>query len=238
MRPRSQNKADISTNIPKVEVTTPPTETNVAVDANGPDLALKRQIEALRNSEQLQRQHQEQMQQERLARAARLADMRPPSREEKLAAWKQNGLTPANEQFLIEHPEMIDHDQLTAYATQQALASGVEQDTDNFRRAVKTNFDTALRHLKAQAENADPTPAFFAPPQAKPASEPAFRSALASAPVSRDIPSANRDLSISSRVSLSREEVEIAKASGITEKQYAENKIRMMRMKRDGSLQP
>jgi hypothetical protein len=240
MRPRSQNKADIPTDIPKVEVSTEPTST-VAAETNPPngaEFALKHQIEALRHSEQLQRQHLEQQQREMLARQARLQDMRPPSREEKLAHWKQAGLSAANEQFLIEHPEMIDHDNLTAYATQQALASGVEHDSEAFRNAVKANFDTALRHLTAQVEHADPTPAFFAPPQARPAPEPAtVRSALTSAPVSRGVPSSDRTLSVPSRVSLSPEEVQIAKASGITERQYAENKIRMMKMKASGEIQ-
>jgi hypothetical protein len=240
---REKNNSGAVADIQAVEVNTPP---NSAADisleqksdhpANGADFALKRQVEALRHNEQLQRQYFEQQQQARLMREARLQDMRPPSREEKLAVWKQNGLTPANEQFLIDHPEMIDHDQLTAYATQQALASGIEHDSDNFRHAVKQNFDTAMRHLKAQAEHESPTPEFFAPPP-KPTPEPAsVKSALFSAP-SRQISNGDRNLSLPSRVSLSAEERQIAAASGISDKQYAENKLRMMRMKQTGEIQ-
>jgi hypothetical protein len=131
---------------------------------------------------------------------------------------------------------MIDHDQLLAYASQQAHADGIKADTDDFRRAVKSNFDTALRHLTAQVEHE--TPRFFAPPQPKPASEPATRSAaMVSAPVSREIPSGNRDLSLPTRVSLSVEERQIAAASGISDQEYARNKIIMLRKQRSGEIQ-
>jgi hypothetical protein len=238
MRPRSQPKA-APPDIPAVEPSADiPAEQKADHPADGADFALKRQVEALRHNEQLQRQRMEQEQQARLMREARLQDMRPPSREEKLAAWKQNGLTAANEQFLIDHPEMIDHDQLTAYATQEALAAGVKADTDDFRHAVKANFDTAMRHIQAQAEIDQPTPAFFKPPPPPPPQpQPQTRAALTSAPVSRGVPSGDRLPSIPSRINLSAEERQIAAASGISDKEYAANKLRMMRMKATGEIQ-
>ena len=48
-----------------------------AATADDAALALKRQVEALRQSEELQRQH-----------AAYMAAQRPPTREEKLALWE------------------------------------------------------------------------------------------------------------------------------------------------------
>jgi hypothetical protein len=197
-------------------------------------LALKRQIEALHNSEQIQRQRLEQAQYDR---QVRLMQMQPPSREQKIEAWKQAGLSPANEEFMWAHPELIDHHEVTRIATQEALASGVKPDSEDFRRAVKNNFDTAMRHLKAQAEHAEPTPSFFAPPDPKPAEPATIRSALVSAPTSREIPSGDRALSIPSRVSLSVEERQIAAASGISDKEYAANKLKMMHMKQRGEIQ-
>ena len=244
MRPRSQNNSraeNIPPDIPKVEVNAPPTST-VAADTNpvnGAEFALKRQIEALRHNEQLQRQRMEQEQQARLMRAARLQEMRPASRQEKVAAWKEAGLSAANEEFMWAHPELIDHHEVTRYATQEALASGVKPDSDDFRSQVKARFDSAMRRLQAESEvEHGPTPAFFAPPPPKPASEPAVRSAaMVSAPVSREIPSHDRAVSIPSRVSLSAEERQIAAASGISDKEYAANKLGMMRMKQTGEIQ-
>jgi hypothetical protein len=238
MRERSKPKADIPTDIPKVEVDAPnstvATETN---PANGADLALKRQIEALRHNEQLQRQHMEEQQRQALARQARLQDMRPPSREEKLAAWRQNGLSEANAEFLQANPSMIDHDQVTAMATREALIAGVKHDTDDFRHAVKANFDEAMRHLQAQAEPAPAGP--FRPTPPPPAPSPAsVRSALASAPVSRDIPrGGDYASSVPSRITLSQEERAIAQSLGLTDADYAQQKRRMLQAKARGELQ-
>jgi hypothetical protein len=133
---------------------------------------------------------------------------------------------------------MIDHADITAYATQQALAAGVKPETDDFRYAVKQNFNTALRHLTAQVEHADPTPSFFAPPPAKEPPEPAtIRSALTSAPVSREIPSSDRNVSLPSRVTLTNEERQIAQASGISDQEYAKNKLKMLRLQKSGEMQ-
>jgi hypothetical protein len=251
MRPRSQNNSKaanipVEDNKPEIEIAVPP-DSNPAVEAYQKEikqadeaaLALKKQIDQLHSAENYQRQRMEQEQQARLMRQARLQDMRPPSREQKIEAWKQAGLSAANEAFMWEHPELIDHHEVTRYATQEALASGVKPDSDDFRSQVKARFDSAMRRLQAESEvEHGPTPAFFAPPPPKPASEPAVRSAaMVSAPVSREIPSHDRAVSIPSRVSLSAEERQIAAASGISDKEYAANKLRMMRMKQTGEIQ-
>ena len=95
-----------------------------------------------------------------------------------------------------------------------------------------------MRHITAQAEAQQPTPEFFRPPPPPlPQPQAQTRAALTSAPVSREVPSGNRIPSIPSRINLSAEERQIAAASGISDKQYAENKIRMMRMKQTGEIQ-
>jgi hypothetical protein len=77
MRSRSQNHSkveNIPTDIPKVEVNTEPNnsadipaEQKADHSANGAEFALKHQVEALRHNEQLVREHNERLQQERLA---------------------------------------------------------------------------------------------------------------------------------------------------------------------------
>jgi hypothetical protein len=246
MRPRSQNnsraehipagteiKAEPNA-IPAADIPAEQKSDNPADDA---EFALKHQIEALRNSEQLQRQRMEQEQQARLMRAAQLQDMRPPSREEKLAAWKQNGLTEANERFLLENPELIDFDRVTAFATQAALSAGHEHDSEPFREAVKKGFHDTMRRLKAESEVTSPTPQYFrpqAPPE--PPSPASVRSALVSAPISREVPSGDR-IPVPSRITLSKDEQDIAKSLGLSAKDYAEQKRRMLALRARGELQ-
>jgi hypothetical protein len=137
MRPRSKNNSrteniPVENISPDVEIAVSP-DSNPAVEAYQKEikqadeaaLALKRQIEALQTSEQIQRQRLEQAQYER---QVRLMQMQPPSREQKIEAWKQAGLSEANEQFMWAHPELIDHHEVTRIATQEALASGVKPD--------------------------------------------------------------------------------------------------------------
>ncbi len=78
-------------------------------------LALQKQIDALRRSEQIARQYQ----------AAQAAQVRQSlTREQKLAIWKQQGMTQAEERFLSENPEMIDAHELTGFAANEALKAG------------------------------------------------------------------------------------------------------------------
>ena len=141
-------------------------------------LALQRQLADLRKSEELQRQHATQMM------AARA---QPPTREQKLAMWKQQGMSPADEQFLAENRQMIDLHDLTAVAAGEAAEQGHERDSNAHRRATKENFNRHLAHLQAQQAQAaasDPAPAFFAPPPAASPAPPGPASYV-SAPVSR-----------------------------------------------------
>jgi hypothetical protein len=123
---RERNNSEAA--IPAVEINTPPSST-VAVDTDNPEvaaavaaaekadetaqpanMALRKQIDALHNAEQFQRQRLEQAQYER---QVRLMQMQPPSREQKIEAWKQAGLSAANEEFMWAHPELIDHHEVT-----------------------------------------------------------------------------------------------------------------------------
>lgn len=178
-------------------------------------LALKRQIAALQQSEQIQRQHQAQAQ-------------RPISPEEKLASWKSAGMPPGEEEFLRNNIDLVANDRLTAVAA--AEASRLHQrGTEAYMRAVRKNFDRLMAQGAAQ-----PTPQFFAVP---PAPEPPGPGAYVSAPVSRETPTGAYREPSPSQVRLSAEERQIARASGISEVEYARNRLRLEREKRTGQRQ-
>lgn len=81
--------------------------------------ALKRQIAAVHEAEQSQRQNNAQYVPPEM--------QRPLSREEKLDLWRSQGLTAKEADFLREHPLMIDFPQVSAYAANEALQSGIER---------------------------------------------------------------------------------------------------------------
>lgn len=70
--------------------------------------ALKAQLEALKQSEELQRQH-----------AAQIAQQ-PVTREQTLDLWKRQGLSEAELRFLSAHPDMIDYPKITSQAAAEA----------------------------------------------------------------------------------------------------------------------
>jgi hypothetical protein len=187
-------------------------------ESSDPSLALARQIEELRKSEALQRQ-------------AAMMPQRPLSPEEKLAAWRSQGMSEADERFLVEHPLMVEHSALTAQAAAVA-AQQYQRGTDDHRRATKQLFDQHLAHLAQAAANpvptAQPIPEYFRPPEPKPESTPSPAS-YTSAPVSRSGGGFQ-----SSRVTLTREDKEYARIAGISDVEYAKQKQRLAEMKASG----
>ena len=120
-------------------------------------LALRRQIESLRQSEQMRQQ---------AAQAG--MPQKPLSREARLAAWRQQGISDSEAAFFVRNPEMLDLPQLTGFAIHKALEAGHPRGTDAHFDFVKKAFDANLAHLQGQAnpvmQPTTPTPAFFAPP--------------------------------------------------------------------------
>jgi hypothetical protein len=116
-RPKHESAADIPAepNIPDVKIDGERPDQVVGISAEIPEpdqppdatVALRRQIEALRHSEELQRQ------------AAQIPQ-RQFSRQEKLAAWRAQGMSAEDELALTARPEMIDHPRLTAVAAHEA----------------------------------------------------------------------------------------------------------------------
>ena len=153
----------------------------------------------------------------------------PMSREARLAEWQAHGGLSNNEiQFFQKHPEMIDWPQITGLAVNQANQAGHPRGSDAHFDFVKKAFDANLAHLQAQAaqpamQPTTPTPAFFKPPPGRPAANP---SSKFSAPVSREVPNSTGKRITPGKVTLTPQEVEAARISGISLEEYAKQKIR------------
>jgi hypothetical protein len=189
-------------------------------------LALQKQLADLKKSEALQREFAQRVAAQRAAQMA----AQPPTREQKLEMWRQQGMSPADEKLLIENPQMIDFHDLTAVAAAQAAEQGHERDSEGHRAATLEAFHR-LQGQQAQEQAAQPTPAFFAP---KPAPSPAAPgpASFVSAPVSRTVPGYREPNPRSVR--LSPEEQQIAAASGISDAAYAKLKLKMLRERAAG----
>jgi hypothetical protein len=102
---------------------------------------LRRQIEELRKSEELNRRQAQYLAQ----------PQRPLTREEKLAAWKAQGTPQVELEFLERNPDLIDAPNLTAYAANEAAQQGHERGSEAFLQATKEIFDRYQAQLQAQA---------------------------------------------------------------------------------------
>jgi hypothetical protein len=183
---------------------------------------LREQLAALRSAEQLQRQPAAQPQ------------PLPTGREGSLALWQSAGVNDTELQFLRDHPAMIDFPLATQAAVAKALQDGTERDSPAYWKAVETNFEEIMDHVKAQAAT-QPTPEFFRPePPPRVPSRPSPAS-FTSAPVSREA-SGDRPARPPTKVTLTAEEREAARFSGISERQYAENKLKMIGAKARGEI--
>jgi hypothetical protein len=193
--------------------------------ADDPALALSKQLDELKRSEEIQRVSQVALQQQ------------PMSREQRLALWRQRGLSEAEASFLQRNPAMIDFPEVTTLAANEAMQAGHKRDSEEYWKATEMNFNNHLDWLREQsaaAANPQPTPEFFRPP---PPPAPPTRSNIVSAPVSREVPSGRQREENPNRTTLTAEELEIARASGISATQYAAGKLRLQREKLAGERQ-
>jgi hypothetical protein len=194
-------------------------------------LALQKQLADLRKSEQMQREFATHVAVQRAAQAAPAPTL-PAEPEDRIALWRQQGLTPGDADFLAAHLELAAEPDLTRLASDEA-AQHHERDTDAHRAATLEAFHR-LQGQQAQTRTATDPAGFFEPPE--PARSPAApdRAALYSAPVSRTAsPGSYREPSPRS-VKLSPAEQQIAAASGISDIEYAKNKMRMLRERAAG----
>jgi hypothetical protein len=181
-------------------------------------LALQKALADLRESERLQRMAQQHAQ-------------RPMTREEKLELWKGQGMDDHEAEFLRGHPELIDRPEITQQAAAAALHAGLQRGTHDFNNAVKLNFDTMMGRVEAQATPAA-TPAFFQPPPS-PAPERPDPASVYSAPPSRR-EAGSREPASPRQVKLSPAEQEVARNLGLSDLDYARQKLKLAQAKLAG----
>jgi hypothetical protein len=180
----------------------------------------------------LQRQLHELHRAEHFQRQAAMQN-RPMTHNEKLASWRAAGLSDDDHNFLASNPDMVAHDRLTAVAAHQAAQEGHQRDSDAHRKRTRELFNQHfLRMQSGEPTPPPPEPEFFRLP---PPPEPKSPASYVSAPVSREV-GGYREPSPSS-VRLTPDERDIARASGISETEYAKQKLSMLRKQRSGEIQ-
>jgi hypothetical protein len=193
--------------------------------------ALKARLADLDRSAELNRQYQAQVAQAQ----------RPMSREQLLEQWRHDGVSEPNLQFLQRHPELVDNWQLTYYAANEATKRGHEPNTDSHREKTREIFHGWLSEAQRtkEAAEATPTPEFFKPEPAPAPRRPPGKASIVSAPPSRAASPGNYQSEFEdTRVTLSPEQLEAARISGVTPAQYARQLIRMRAMRANGQIEP
>lgn len=194
--------------------------------------AFQKQIDALRQAEQVQRQRQ----------AAPPA--LPESPEARLEIWKRQGISDDDAEHLND---LIEYPAITAEAVRDANRQGLNPNSMEFHQAVRASF--ANRIVARMHAPPEVNPVEEALEQARrdvtegpDLSEPrevrtSGRSSFVSAPVSRETMangSYNSYGERPGRVTLSIAQKEAAKIAGVSEAEYAANVLRLRQEKADG----
>jgi hypothetical protein len=204
---------------------------NQASAADAATEALKAQIAALKRGEEIQRRQIEQ--QAELQAKAEEWKQSPPSHQQILDHWEKNfGMQRLERLFLEENPALIDNPQITAEAARDALEQGLERGSDAFNQATLMAFNRRLNETRRQMEQPTrPAPIMAAAPERD-------LSAIVSAPVSREAPSAgDGSRTRLGQVRLSAEERQFARQIGLSETEYAKQKQRLVSMQLSGEAQ-
>ena len=184
--------------------------------------AFQLQIDNLKEAEQLQRQ-----------RAAQ-------------AAAAPRALTLREQAFLKANPDFLDDHNLAHQALMQAHQAGHIQDSDEFHAAVKSNWQALRPTAEAEAAQRDLEKAFelsdvkaqrLATDRISKANLEQVNSSFVSAPVSRETQANGGYNSYGDRpgrVTLTVAMKEAARIAGISEREYAENVLRLRQEKADG----
>jgi hypothetical protein len=238
-KPDAPIQAEPKTDIPVLDQRPPEPEESEATKR------LKQQLADLERSGELDRQRQTQAAQ--IDRANQLFNI-----------WRQEGLDDDGAQFLITAgPQLIS--ELTEFASREALGQGHKINTPEYADALRKGFHTHLRHLQEQARAAEqhsepsldnhptaeaamplipPAPPLLDPLPALRQQEHGRRSAIVSAPVSRELPGNYRhDPQDPSKITLTAQQVEAANIAGITPAEYARQLIRMKKAQANGEIQ-
>jgi hypothetical protein len=179
---------------------------------------LLRQFEVMRRSEQLQHQ---------MATAPRI----PRTEHELRAAWRSQGVSDKEADFLFANPHMVARPNQLQQAVSEARTQGVERDSEKYFAAIQDAFERQMgeradkKAKKAAMKGKEPVPEFFTPPP--PAREESGLSpSILSAPVSREGGAGigGRAMSPTS-IRLTPAEREAAHMAGISDTEYARQKL-------------
>jgi hypothetical protein len=236
--PQIENKPD-----PVIPVEEKPAageyQQKIIPEANEATLRLKKQLADLEHSHEIHRRQQQQ------------ADEINNQVAQVFHFWKQNGATEqqqaafrANPAFMIQLTDFAhtEASKLHPINSEQYLAEGKRvffETLANLEQQAKQN--TATHQPAPESEPMPPSheqpPSFFAPsPALAPRPQAPSRTSIVSAPVSRETPG-SRDFEPNPRsMRLTRDQVEAARIAGVDLRTYAENLLKMERMKRDGSF--
>jgi hypothetical protein len=192
-------------------------------------LALQKQLAHLKQSEELQRNHARYAAQQQMAAPAPTLPAEPEAR---IALWRQHGLTDDDASFLQANPELAAEPGLTRLASDEA-ALHHERDTDAHRAATLEAFHR-LQGQQAQTRTATDPAGFFEPPE--PARSPAAPDRAG--PIFRT----SEPHRLAWELSGALAEVGQALAGraadcgsdGISDIEYAKNKMRMLRERAAG----
>jgi hypothetical protein len=169
----------------------------------------KKQIDALRHSEQIQRQ--------RVSDAQQVEQVR---------------------NYISQHPAMLENPGLLKLAAHEVGNGdhGLEAHSPEFFNLVKANFENRMRRLN-EPDDLSPsaeTPKFFEPPEPRGSpsmfSAPVSRSIPGSSPEATEVASGRK----ASRVTLSIEQKDMARRLGQTEAEYALGLLELKRRKDGG----
>jgi hypothetical protein len=239
LRSRYREKLAEAPNIPEIKVDDQRVEPSeklsieepsAAIDTVPPadeaTVALMRQLESLRKSEELQKQYA--MHQHAVQMAQRT---QPQTRVQYL---QSQGLTKAEAEFFDSREDMMSNQQLASEAASEALAAGIERDSPQFFEAVEQGFAKRVEALNQRAAEPAPAPAFFEPTE--PTRSPAApdRSSLYAAPVSRGAPSGETGYRPARQIKLTPQDQEYARIAGISDVEYAKQKQRLALHKANG----
>ena len=206
---------------------------------------LKDQIAAIDRSREVQQQQQ--VRAEQLALAQQLFHI-----------WKsEGGLNQDEERFLLAHgPDVIIG--LSNFAANEASRLGHQAWSPEYIEAAKHVFHENVRHLEVQARTnakqadqsqsveepmpaipAMPAPAFFEPTPAPlpPRRQAPSRSGIVSAPVTRETGLLSDSFDRKQQHTLSAQEVEAARISGVTPAEYLKQKLKYQALKAQGQVE-
>jgi hypothetical protein len=213
-------------------------ERKVIPEADEATRALKARIAEIDQSQRLQREYQQQV------------DQANAQIDQIFNFWKQNGLSPDQQELFRADPTFMIR--LTDFAHNEAIKLHPINSPEYFEAGKKLFFEH-LGHLQDQARQhaAAPQPApetepmppnneqppFFRPtPAPLPRRHEPSRRSVVSAPVSRESGLLSDGFDRKQQHTLSAAEAEAAKISGVTPTEYLKQKLKLQQMKANGEI--